>query len=775
MKKLIFSLGILPLFTFYGCYDFTNIETPESLSVTSNTTYELPAGKLSFEVKEQLGIEKLKEILEDNSSDDTKLSVYDYNPGNKEDSVFQYVINYPIKEIPISINADYDVGKNLSFNTDFEVPDFTQNISSALTVSPKEFPVPEGVNKSVAEAMNGENFVYFNITSPDFDTMTLRSGSKLKVDFTYISTVKGETSSSKSDDFSMPVSLSLVDRTDTSKVLAVSETVDVANGGTIYLDLTDKEIVPNMRLYIGGTLSGGVASKINKYKVAMKIENPDIAKITGLNMDKDDLGTNGKININQTFQITGMNDALDSATIQTGSVSFHCQLPEGWSGVSCDNSDPNESGSYFVLSGGINVPNDKFTDQTSEGYFLKKTANLSGIKIEPAAVKTDGSYIKIALQNATIVFPESGNARVTLVGECKIDELKELVLDLSSSEYTNFHDTIETGINLSTILSDLFKGDDSNLIQNVKFSNIDAYIFITTPPTKKDVLADFSINGTINATYDGLTTPLCLIDTATKPITIKESDKSIDNFADENSIISSSEPFEEHKDESQNFYSCKVNDGVMTDILNAYPDNLKISYSLGLTGGDGPDDNIVTLSNADLALLNSNSALKISIAMVIPLEITLDDVTDGNDDDTITIDDALALVGSKIEKDLLNRDSKSDSEKWLDYTPAIESISIIYTLQNTMPLDQLSITFNDTGSQITKELDTSSGEYTIDFTQEEIESVCKNYPFIPTVKLEIGGADGSTPKSFKRNSEFVFNAKFRVKTNGTVKIWDSND
>ena len=754
MKKLLF-ISVFSAVCFFSCYNFANIEKPETLSVSSKATYEFPAGEMSFEIKEKLGIDKFKEILEKNSSE-SSISVYDYNPpvSNPDNAPFQYIINYPIKEIPISISGDTDVG-DMTFSTDFAIPDFSDTVADDLKFENQKIIVPEGNNAQISDVMESP-FIFFNITSPDFDTMTLRSG-KIKVTFTKDST------STPSSDFSMPVKLILVPANDPSKVISTSDQVDCANGGTVELDLAGKEILPSLLLCMDGSVSGGSLGKSNTYDISIAPDSIAISKVTGLNMD---LGSDAHVEVDETFALSGMNEALKSANIKSGSVSFDCNFPSDWTGVTCKKN--------FSLSDGINVSNSEFTHTETTS-----TANLSGKTLIPNDVSTSGSYVDIEISDATLIFSESGD-KVSLTGSCKIDEIDELILDLGASSFTNLSDTIETGLNFSSLLSDFFEGDDNtNLIKNIKFSGIDAYMFITQP-TENEVLKGLAVTGKVSATYTGLASPEYLVGTASEDavLPMKKSDVTFKSLADENSVISSSLLFDEHENEADNLYSCKVNENTMTNIINAHPDGLAFNYDLALSGSNGTE---VILTQEDLAVLNSNSSLSISLAIIIPLQIILDDVTDGDSsDETIIIDDVLELMGSGFDDDMLKRDDTSDSEDWLDYTPIIKSIALKYSLENTTPLDNLKITFLSQKSDGTdildaKELDTSDGNHTLSFSREDVETVCKTCPFIPRIKVEIGGADGSTPRVFTRNAGLDFMATFEVKTDGKIKVWDKNE
>lgn len=804
MKKSILFAGICAAFLFFGCKDFKDIEMPETVSVKSKATYELPAGELSFSIKDKLGIDKLQEIIENNSSSasedgtSTKVAVYDYNPtydANNptacESDKFQYIINYPIKEFPIPNNTDTAL-KPIPFGTPFKI-DISKNIKMSEAIDDKNITVPEGKTTSISEACGTELSFYFDITDPDFKTMTLRSGTlTVKIAFTGTELLdKNLDETTPTEGFSMKPKLTLVEKGNHSNIIAESDDETECggvDGGEIIMHLAGKTLVPKMEMLIDGTISGGKAwitdedgnekspAKSNFYTISSSIDDVKISKITGLNMD---LGDAAKVPINQTFDLKSDNAALKSATIKEGTLSFECVLPDGWTGISCKES-------YFTLSGGITVSDDAkdFEKNYKDPYFLKADSNLAGKTATPGTqVSTAGSYIIIdELKDATVIFSADGD-EVTLAGICTIDKIEELNIDLG--QIASIKESIDTGINFSTLLSDFLDGDAGDLIKNIKFSGIEGYVFISQP-SKNDALTDLSLKGTITSpSYkDSDGNSLSIVNTSSKEyenggMKMKNSSETLANTAvkDENGglTIRTDKFFLDHEsNRNENLYSGKAEENSMDTLLNAKPESLAFDIDLELSGSTG---SIVTLTEDELDLIASNASITISFAIVLPLQIVLDDVTDGDStDQTITIDDVLSLTGNEFTDDMLSRKSTKDSEDWLDYTPIIKGITLIYTLENTTPLNELSITFDDKLTGINKPMETSSGKHQIEFTKEEIENVCNNWPFTPTIKVEVGGADGKTEKAFARNSAISLDAVLKIQTNGSyIKVWDKND
>lgn len=782
MEKKLFFIGIIfPLF-FFSCYDFTNIETPETVSISSDAKYQLPAGKISFTLKDKIDVKKLREIIDKNAgtsaTDEASsakasaaakaIEIYDYNPTQKDDALLQFILNYPIKEISPFTSLNSDLG-DFTFERKFDVPDFNQSINSNLSIDNQTVKVPEGIPGSLTEINEGEPLsAWFKITSPDFKTMKLRTGA-LNI------SIKKHEGTSPSEDFSLLVQFSLVDKTNHAHVISKSAQVDCANGATIKLNLANADLLPEMEILIDGTLSGGtfaVPPKINTYDLSFSFDELKLSEITGLNMD---LGPASHIDISQTFPLSGINSTFKRASIKKGSMAFACVLPDNWSGISCKNSE-------FVMNGGITIPKENFKNTTSGSDFLRQEAALDGLVITPNDVSPEGSFIEFEVKDAHIIFHEEGDA-LTLSGACKIDEVEEVILDLSAAGIDiNHTDVVDTGLNISTLLGDFLDGNDSsNLINNIKFPEIPAYLYITQP-SDNEALKALSLKGKVDALYtaNGEEKELNLATIDEEGLPVKNTKTTFAGLADENFMVTSDTLF------TRENYSCKIEG--MSEVFNAHPESLKFRYAVGLLG----DNSEIRLTNDDFQIFKT-LGFRISLALVFPLQIIFDDVTDTNSesqgvrDNVITIPNVLELTGNTFDEDMLKREKSSEGEDWLDYTKIIEYIGLVYELDNETPLENMKITFDLQTNQSSeaeaepvkiiepKALETSDGEHVLKFTNEEIESICKTYPVMPLVKVELCDADGTSLRSFNRNAHIDFKASLEIQTSGQmVKIWDKN-
>ena len=267
----------------------------------------------------------------------------------------------------------------------------------------------------------------------------------------------------------------------------------------------------------------------------------------------------------------------------------------------------------------------------------------------------------------------------------------------------------------------------------------------------------------------------------------------------------------------------------MDELLNAQPDDLKITYNMGLTSAG---DN-VTFTEADLKILNDKTTdrkISVSLAMIIPLQLKLNDVADIDstnsyqDDGYITIDDVQSLTKdeSKEEEleDLLSfRDDWDDDDtaKWEKYADAVEIFALDYNINNGLLVNGADETLNGTtftkgdglplevvlrcinedgsaqplftkyddngnivrdanGDEVkTNEKPLKLGANTLSFTKNEIKEIMTKPPFIPKVMVKIP-AQGQS-EIISRDGEFSVTGTFRIKFDGSVPvtIYDKND
>ena len=776
LNRLFFSaFATAAAFSLFSCDDLRNFEIPEKVSVAANATYKFPLGNGEILVKDKISAAELRKTFNENLDEDAaEVKVYDYNPTGHEDDVLQYLIKYPIQEIPLGISADGS--NNIEFSSKIPVSNLSSKISDALFIEEKTYIIAEPGESAEIPDYGG---ISFDITSPDFKTMQVYSGE-------FAIYVKAP--ENVSSDFSLNAKVVLCG-TDGS-VISSSGTRDILyDGGNtpLYLDLSGKSLVPNMRLKIVGSMSGGTAENKLEYTISMKTQNLKISKVTGLNMTSDEIGDldndsstpDGTVGFSDEFEFTGMNDSLVSASVEKGELGIKSKIPDGWSGINAV-----VSGITVSQSGadGFNIGEDEFKDvsSTDANYLFNKSADISGKTVKPSSGADKISFsgqVSISFENATVIFDDgASDPEIEVSGSCSIEKMGTMILDISALDSSaGTSGSVDTGLSFSTLLSDSL-GEASNLIKNVEFSGVEGYVFALMPEIS--ALKDVSYSTCkIKAVYDGGSAELL---NSADGIKLKESAVDLDSLSDNETFTITDSSFLKNEE-----YSAKTADGSVCALLNAMPDNLKIEYEL--SGLKNATDTI-TLTGDDVEKLQGLKSIQIFLLVQIPLEFTLHDKYDfpenGSDhnDKAITIKDVRELVriingeDEPENKDLFDRESADD---WADddkrkYLDLIKSVSFYYKAENSTNLE-ISANLNDDASDIEKPISfENSGSYIkLGLSGDEIQRIFDSYPFNPVVPVKIV-ANGEQ-KKISRNSKFGLSGYVEVVTDGTVEIWSKSD
>lgn len=819
MKKFILLACLIPAISFYSCSVF-NFEMPESVTVKANAAYEFPLGGYSLQFAEEINVGKLQDILEDDDGEsDSVFHVYDYRPDGKDaDGVMTYILDYQIANIPLTVEADSDIG-SISFDTTFAAPDFSGIISETLAVEGRELPVIEPGDSEFGRNLDAP--IDFKITSPVFDKMSISEG------FMVVKIVKSSDEDIVSEDFEMTISVALTDadgeilkRADGSEIRGESSNKDLAKeGDEIRLDLSGMEIEPYLKIIVGGSLSGGEQGKKHIYIISAGADGIKPKKITGLTMDEESLGERSKLLIQKEFSLNGMNTFLSEATIEKGSLSFSCEYPDGWSGIIIEDTN-------FFLNGALELKSDEFKNGSGNGNFiLNKTASMDDKTIRPSSSKdekerkyevftyneNDCSYLKFSVKNATIIFAEDGNDKITLNGSCEIESLRNLVIDISSlNDLGKEEGEIDTGLSFSSLLGDLLDNEDdendiSALMDDIKFSGIEGYLFMTYPESDgaddnqlDETFGNLKFDADITANYENkdgnMTTPLI----TENGLSMTQTKQTLASLADKDSIIGEKGK-EFFSDENKGkTYTAKIT--AFDKLINSQPDNLVITYKLGLA--NKADDTIELSGGVLKAITDGTASVNLSVALVLPLQLKFVDNKDiptsepyQKKDGWITIHDVMAVAGNEIDEDLLKRDGPDDESDFEEYADKIKSVSLHYTFKNDSGLgmkvylydDKVFVYDDDASKNKAKTLELTGKETKFEFTRDDINELFKaeNYPFLPKIGVKIEAENPNEPNepneerglvSLKHSASFgIEKVRFSVAVDGEVKIWDKND
>ena len=773
----LIPIGLLTGFIVFSC----NLEIPERVSVkTTGTRYEFPLGEGSFMLREKISAAELRNTFNESLSEGSpEVKVYEYNPTKNDEDVLQYLIKYPIQEVSLALSAD---GTNdMSFSSKFEISNLNDRIGSSLKIEEKTYPVAElGTSVAIPEA----NGIDFNISSPDFDEISLSAGS-------FFITVNPQ--EVFSEGFVLNARVILCDSAGNEIASSEERNIAAGTGETpLTVDLAGKTLYPKMSFKLAGTMSGGTPGKTNSLAISMQAGGLKIKSVSGLTMTAEDIGDldndpatpEGTVSFASDFNFDGVNDYLISAEIKSGTLNLFSKIPEGWNGVNAGIENINIS-----QAGGLSVDEESFVDGENDGtYLFNKTALLENQTILPE--KTGGKIavsgqVYVSFENASLVFDEAlANPEIEVGGSCQIEKLRNLKIDISAlGDVAQTTGEVDTGLSFSTLLSDKL-GDAGGLIKNLQLSGVEGYVYAVQPGF--EVFNDVSYsNCKIEAVYEteGVEKNVELV---TGSLELKETNLDLDALLDQQAlaegdfVITDSSVFEN--------YSVKTSDNVCS-LLNDMPDNLKIRYELS---GFTNLENYIELSSEDFDRLTELKSVQIFVLFKIPVQFTLEDKVDypsaeSVKDGFIKISDVKKLVKSinsdgeeaaEDNEDLLKRDSNEDFEDVKKYLDLVESVSIFYKTKNSTQL-KISGSMYDAATEIKNDLTIASdADYGKNYEEieitdrEDLKKIFNTYPFNPIFQVSIQ-ADGGL-KTIPRNAEFGITGYVRICLNGEVEIWSKN-
>ena len=447
---------------FFSCNDLSNLAKPETISVkATNAAYNLSLGKNEILVRDHLNTATLKESITSSTSADTedtdgsadtneaastpapKFSVYDYWPGGESSgkSVQQFLFNYPIATIPLDFGNylnDLDILSDISddLSQDFTIPEL-EAVDFKKTIVMPDFNVliREKFTLTGLEALRiAEGLAIANlnlpsplvtINAPDFETMTFAEGSLV------LTFERTDPINTMSTAFQCSIQAILVDANG-NEITRSKEKADLKleekKSTTLVLPLAGKTLVPSLQIKFDGTCSGGQAGKIHTYRISARLaDDSQVSKITGLNMQNDELGDDGVASLENSIPLEGLGSYLIQAVVKEGALTLVGSLPDGWSGVICT---PN-----ITVSGGLELENSEFKDvsskDTSKSYLINRSANLWNKRLHLDKEVALGGTLSISLENATLAFEAGKTYEEDVIGNVTVTKLGEATIDIS--------------------------------------------------------------------------------------------------------------------------------------------------------------------------------------------------------------------------------------------------------------------------------------------------------------------------------------------------------
>ena len=484
------TISVFTILLLFSCEQFTNLQKPESVSVATGAEYKVSLGTISKNTSDFFDVSTLKNTIQDSLG--TTASLYDYTPAG--DDTLAYLLHYPIYEVPIDIGS-YFKGFNLdtlfnssdmgfSFDQQISIPDIpadsknvTQkqsldidtavknSMNSTLSMGNCNYEIPELVSDAAPVSASewlkddeGKNHNSITVSGSVADSIVYRTGSAINMVFTRTDT--------KVLASNYEISLKAVIKNSAGTIIVQSSEVNVADGGTIVLDISNKELPKYVTIVLDGTISGGNFTLLNpithNYTVEMSLsEDTSIKSISGITASPSALGLSD-ITVNQSIDMSSMKGYFEYLIIGTGGVSIKAALPSEWtcSGISLtpnlkfngiglsDLSPSNVAGSTELMNQYLDLADKKLTvDDTSSNLAVTGT-------------------IAMSFNKASIDFGETAAAdpKMTVTVGTSITDIKEAKINFTSDKYSS----MKTSFSLPTDGSSGSVAVPTELLQYVK-------------------------------------------------------------------------------------------------------------------------------------------------------------------------------------------------------------------------------------------------------------------------------------------------------------------
>ena len=475
---------------------------PESVSVKTNAEYNFTIGTFSEKLSKYLSVDTLTKQMESSSSD-VSFYVYDYYPvtDNKEiasggTASQKFLVDFSLQEIPINIGSyldkmDFaDQLKGMSFNQTFDVPDLSvssfdepinlpdinKKIRENADLNFGDITIPHGINGTLSEEQCPSQNV--TVKAPKFKALEFYSGS---LDLSI--------SCKETPVVSTNLKISLLDGD--GKEITSASNVDLFTQSEVSLPLDGKTLVPQMKLKVSGTSSGGTSGNNSTYSISASFsDDSTISRVTGLTMSIDPVSINQAVKI-ETEDAFVSCEIGDKSETEKSILSITTKLPDGWTGVTATRE--------INLSGAITAADAEFDKTVESGeYLINRTLPLKGKtyskKGTDGVLSGDinvGGTINISLNNADIVLPNGEAPKIMISTSCSITKVTSMTIDLSKYE-----SPIETKVEVNEDLP----SEVSKFIEEIQLKpsgmNVEYY---NTLPKGND------IGFTVNSGFFGIT------------------------------------------------------------------------------------------------------------------------------------------------------------------------------------------------------------------------------------------------------------------------------
>ena len=759
MKKCIFCiLAVLPILFLNSCFNLTELEMPETVSLKTDATYRASIGEKSIDFSDKIN---LNELLGNNTPDG--YNVYDYLPANDSSStsgIKKFLIETKLQEIELDFsrifeNSTIDTAiQGASFSQDIVVPSVGFNVTQTAVV-------PNLSAAIAAQQLMG-----------DTETQSI----SVSFNTTYTPSIDPSIKECVIGTGSILVSITEPDGWENVQIssVSVSQTGGISasaspNATSATINLADENISSN-QLTLTATITADISKTTN-------LNNPPAVtastQITEFKTVTVDLGDSFNPDLSANFDLsTEMVNSIDEITFAAGTGitgTYVNNLPEISGSPNANKITLSASSSFLGLS---NSSADMLAGGNSGNISLLTTGDHS--ETISSSNKTVDFAGTLSLPGATSAHPTYLTAQRLAPGTTyHIGVNIEPVINWSS--VTIKESALGSGASLTDniVLNDLDIGgmlddfgdklDITDLSTQVSFTELPFYLYCQLPSQQITSLNDISMSAQIyayrgnssggspaNQTYIvGTSSAAATLESRALPVLNKTSSGVVTTNLDNVPSTTTSD-------------LASVINSVMNNSGSTLCLHYEITTSLGASGSG------LTVTKAELdSISSSNTSISIYAYIVLPLSLAVE-----NDIDV----DVIKMIEMDDKDDLFDRDEATSVSDMEEYLNAIEAASVIYKpsrlpfiSQNNLAVtidldgDERTVNGETLGNNFTTEtLYLSGGQISVNPTL-----LLKTYPLKPKIQMTIPQGQFG----ISADLSFSMNVQAAVKTNGTIKLF----
>lgn len=726
-KHVVFTCTVMLILIaiFTAIISCSNFGIPETVEIKTNARYALNMGFDILDMSEYLSPETLSKSFPNNS----KLNVYDYNPGGTA-PVKHFLIEYHAINQSIDISKHFDnldfgteVDNAMGFDESFEVGDVNIHLPLSIPVvaNVTDYPIT-GINMNIEGSSNlrtakidkGELILAirrpagWNSVTASLDNMKLSGGiTDNNPNFTDLGGAE----------YLLHKKLNLENATFT------------AGKGPVTLNGTIKLNTPPNN----ATASLVVDMRVESYKtVTADIGNVD----TNFNFSKPlpaELSNFVKsINCNEVGIAFKYKNNLPNAN------DVEIKVTSPFLGISPQVSK--------TLVSDNSVHSEKISN-TNQTINLTNTNNID-ITVEltlPGAQKA-GNDTLITVNNIT-----AGQTYSLSLTDFKFI-LDWTAITVDSSNLNQNNKTVDLPIDFNSMFDNIKNSVSGlgNFVSNLQVDNIPVYMYVSKPEN------GFSNLG-MNVTELRMSGSNSLNKNLLNGQQIQMTDKSLPTL-------------ESGKTVRTNFsslnYLTSLDPTAFKDIINNRNDNLKLNYDISLTNGASS----LTINKTDVDNMKKNGGaldIKAAVYIDIPLKLTLKNGTSIN---------LMSMAGMDANSDLMGRSEPLSLGEYENYMNGIKSVELMLNLQNGVFFDggsgKINFVIDDKtggGKNILGKKEYQLSNLIIGFTTDETKQILKSAPpYMPAIEINFPAGSGfQIPQT---GGKFGFSGKVAIITDGSIFI-----